>query len=416
MKTETFTRWLWIIIFTALPTFVSAMPEGSGEIGAVSIKCMSQIKSNFMPYEYEYPHESHYGKFGISNAGPMIVDVETSDNQVSLTLRNVTYYDYDSYLNAIGNISYANIPVEADGTIVTQDAYPAFSPGDLEGVTYWEGVREYGAYPSEINGFWKDGLLNVVIKIWVTCTYNGESGEMFHQITLSEMPSEYQYSRGVTAGNYGTIVLPFKPERISGIAQLYSLAGKKLDSNGKIEGFVLQPETEWEAGVPYIFFSNDDEITAWASGDAEYAGRPLNKHYDEKWRVNTFSNNALQGTYEKSTTYDIGYISFIDDGCGYYEEWVTYPVYLLSNNQFVRAGARSYVDSNRAYIISSRVPEFTESNDAKYVFFNVDSTTDITDARNHSISNDRIYNLAGQRLPSPQKGVNIVNGKKVIIK
>ena len=29
-------------------------------------------------------------------------------------------------------------------------------------------------------------------------------------------------------------------------------------------------------------------------------------------------------------------------------------------------------------------------------------------------SNDAIYNLAGQRLSRPQKGINIVNGRKIL--
>jgi hypothetical protein len=38
---------------------------------------------------------------------------------------------------------------------------------------------------------------------------------------------------------------------------------------------------------------------------------------------------------------------------------------------------------------------------------------------NVSIENEddaRIYNLSGQRLSAPQKGINIINGRKVVIK
>jgi hypothetical protein len=32
------------------------------------------------------------------------------------------------------------------------------------------------------------------------------------------------------------------------------------------------------------------------------------------------------------------------------------------------------------------------------------------------MDNDQIYNLAGQRLSKPQRGINIINGKKVLVK
>ena len=32
------------------------------------------------------------------------------------------------------------------------------------------------------------------------------------------------------------------------------------------------------------------------------------------------------------------------------------------------------------------------------------------------MGNAQIYNLAGQRLSKPQRGINIVNGKKVVVR
>ena len=36
--------------------------------------------------------------------------------------------------------------------------------------------------------------------------------------------------------------------------------------------------------------------------------------------------------------------------------------------------------------------------------------------RNEELSDDIIFNLSGQRLKEPQKGINIIGGKKIIVK
>jgi len=62
----------------------------------------------------------------------------------------------------------------------------------------------------------------------------------------------------------------------------------------------------------------------------------------------------------------------------------------------------------------------TEEADAKgFTMVFDDETTSINDALrydNDTLRYDNIYNLNGQRLSAPQKGINIVNGKKVMVK
>jgi len=45
-----------------------------------------------------------------------------------------------------------------------------------------------------------------------------------------------------------------------------------------------------------------------------------------------------------------------------------------------------------------------------------DETTGIATVENASVLNENYYNLNGQRIVAPQKGLYIVNGKKVVIK
>ena len=44
----------------------------------------------------------------------------------------------------------------------------------------------------------------------------------------------------------------------------------------------------------------------------------------------------------------------------------------------------------------------------------IGGTTGIQNVNRETITNNRYYNLHGQRLNQPQKGLNIVNGKKVV--
>ena len=56
-----------------------------------------------------------------------------------------------------------------------------------------------------------------------------------------------------------------------------------------------------------------------------------------------------------------------------------------------------------------------ESNGVKYfIGFEEDDPTGITGITGHNDSKGFIYNVAGQRLEKMQKGVNILNGKKIL--
>ena len=50
------------------------------------------------------------------------------------------------------------------------------------------------------------------------------------------------------------------------------------------------------------------------------------------------------------------------------------------------------------------------------IVFEIDQTTDIRDMNADNQRRTVIYNLGGQRLSKPHKGINIINGKKVIMK
>ena len=69
------------------------------------------------------------------------------------------------------------------------------------------------------------------------------------------------------------------------------------------------------------------------------------------------------------------------------------------------------IEAGKAYL------EAPGGTDAKAFFFGPDDPTDLEAIDNEQLTIDnKIYNLAGQRLNKLQKGINIVGGKKILVK
>ena len=60
--------------------------------------------------------------------------------------------------------------------------------------------------------------------------------------------------------------------------------------------------------------------------------------------------------------------------------------------------------------------DLSNSNNAKIAFEIEESITGVVSVRDNHTEGDNIFNINGQRLNVPQKGFNIINGKKVIVK
>ena len=94
-------------------------------------------------------------------------------------------------------------------------------------------------------------------------------------------------------------------------------------------------------------------------------------------------------------------------------QYSTQDIWILVNNQFVRTASGS-IPANRCYLAldknSITVPHFAPA-------INFGGLTGIDEPRDKKENVEmKIYNLNGQRVQDPAKGLYIVNGKKVIIK
>ena len=107
------------------------------------------------------------------------------------------------------------------------------------------------------------------------------------------------------------------------------------------------------------------------------------------------ASNLLKGSATKSYTVE-------NDG----------DAYVLSNGAFHPSNAGT-IAAGKAYILAADIPS-----NAPVLYFDFGGgTTGIsTTLMNNERVNSEIYNLAGQRVAQPTKGLYIMNGKKVVIK
>lgn len=88
-------------------------------------------------------------------------------------------------------------------------------------------------------------------------------------------------------------------------------------------------------------------------------------------------------------------------------------VYGLSGSTFKKSASNGTVKANKAYIPASELPADAKS----FIFVFENETTGIRTMETHSAEEVKaIFNIAGQRLQNMQKGINIVGGKKILVK
>ena len=180
----------------------------------------------------------------------------------------------------------------------------------------------------------------------------------------------------VAADKYATRIFPFTPSVIDGITY-YSCAA--VDGSTLTLAGVDNPE----ANKPYILLASKDvneTLTGWGTATADkYTEGLLTGVYAETEVPN--ENYVLQTLNEKQAFYQVDS-----------SDPVSAPAY-------------------RAYLTVG-------GGDVKAFFFNNDDTDAINSIENAAltIENATIYNLAGQRINKVQKGVNIINGKKYLVK
>ena len=189
-------------------------------------------------------------------------------------------------------------------------------------------------------------------------------------------------------GKFGTICLPYKASCAGAV--IYEIAGKTAS------GITLSEVTGLlEAGKPYFYVSSDEV-------GQDNAGTVRNVNFfqadlDAYNAASPVENNGLIGTFSNITA------PKGDD------------IYVLSNGQLYNVDSDVTVGANKAYVDVSKI---SSSPAPGVVELDFNEPTGIeTVANNQELNaNSKFFNLAGQRVAQPTKGLYIVNGKKVLVK
>ena len=193
----------------------------------------------------------------------------------------------------------------------------------------------------------------------------------------------FYYTRATTEGRYGTVCLPkgATATNITG-ADVFSIAGKRVDESDNLRSIVLEKVSDMEAGKPYIFLASGSELKVIYSGEAV---------------AEALADNVLVGSFE-----------YLD---------VAEGMYLISNNKLVKCGPGCSIVGNRAYIDMDEVAPFVEGSvaEAKMAVIGLDGATGVENIRIEGGEAIR-HNVSGIRIPQGTKGIVIMNGKKMLKK
>ena len=276
----------------------------------------------------------------------------------SLALGNVTAY--------VGNITLPSLAMDGDGNISFNGTIQ-IAAGDLEGVAEdaWIGPG-LGDIPLVLQGTITEEYFYVHLDI--------NMAGLGQQIEV-EVGDLANATVSVSNALISTFCAPFSVA-IPASYQSAVTASTIVDVDGKL--LILEPVANGviPANTPVV-------IEASMS-----ATLPVKGIYVKGTPV----AGLLTGVYENTLAPVGSYVlQNIDGKVGFYQ---------------VAEGQQPTVGANRCYL--------TTNSEIKAFFFEDDDATGIKELNDLKDSNDVIYNLAGQRISKMQRGVNIINGKKIL--
>lgn len=185
-------------------------------------------------------------------------------------------------------------------------------------------------------------------------------------------------------GKFGTICLPYKASCAG--AEVYSIV------SGNASGITLTKVNGLlEAGKPYFYKASDETGNEEGVHNVNFFRADFD-NYDVPTPV---ISNGLVGTFASMTAPTDSYV--------------------LSKNKLYKVNSSVTVGANKAYLDLSMIPTDNPSA-ARSIILSFDEATGIKTVDSQQSTVDSFYNLKGQRVSAPTKGLYIVNGKKVVIK
>ncbi|MCQ2197793.1 MAG: hypothetical protein MJZ60_09775 [Bacteroidaceae bacterium] len=309
-----------------------------------------------------------------------------------MTAHDVDEYEWDGSImkNGVSTIKIKNIVMEdVDGNIYSGEYYASLFLGNSSADA---NICIYGEFSNEALGATLGNddvkqMLKDVASVDITgastssflgalaLLINGFDGNL---VVMSGASSSYvrQFNTGV---EWGTLCVPFevKNGKTDTDAKYYTIS-QIGDGFISLKGF--EPEEVIPANTPLFVNSTNGSCVLSTPGYVDMS------KYTPSVDGASADGFTMKGTY---LPYDLA------SGAGYY----------ISNNKLYSDGAK--IRPFRAYI------EGAASVKSLSIFLEDETgLVDITD----KFSEEDIYNLQGMKLNKTQKGVNIVGGKKVLVK
>lgn len=228
------------------------------------------------------------------------------------------------------------------------------------------------------NVVWNENEFNANTPIYVPTTTSSEKNNSNYYYG-GQWLAYPTYTRNVTSGNFGTICLPFNAT-VEG-AKVYKIVSK-VGSGAGMTGINLETVDELKAGKAYIYKATASTLTATYSGS-----------YAEATEANGMLGNLSSGS-------------------------ITAPKgsFVVYDNQIHEVdGDGVNVGQYKAYITLTGISEAGDGARADLFLGFDDETTGIETVKEGTVDN-AVFNLQGQRVMNAQKGLYIVNGKKMLMK
>ncbi len=189
---------------------------------------------------------------------------------------------------------------------------------------------------------------------------------------------------------WNTVCLPFT---ITDVEGFFGAGAEAYTFNSYVNGELnFTATSELTASYPYIVYvptaiTEDFNLTDITINSVDK--EPFLYSRDKVYLRGTYAPVAA-GAWEKNATDDIIYG-------------------VTTEGRIQKAGASASIKGFRAYF------DVPVSSEVKALFFEGEDATGISEIENSTLNTeDAIYNVAGHRIQRMQKGINIINGKKIL--
>ena len=252
---------------------------------------------------------------------------------------------------------------------LSQEGHPTFGSKTVT-ADKWFNTADIDVYYNDEGGSYTVYLLNL------------DDTKLMYGVPAHVTAKNVKMTRTLKAGVWNTFCSPIALPKTD-FSAVKKLTGATKNGDNYTMTFTEETADYLEAGKPYMVQVSEGKTELTAT-DVTVATEPSTS--------DIFSGLTFNGNFAKTNA---------PTGC-----------FIISNNVFYEVNSEVNLNAFRGYIT---VASGTPVKAINFDFDDDDATTIEMVNGQYSMVNGSIYNLAGQRINKMQKGINIVNGKKMVI-